>query len=581
LEKGTAFATLLLVCLSMAPAVWTGFCQSDSYIVSTTRIAVLHEGYVVVNDTFVLTSTGGLPKEFMVGIPKSLSRNSIRSPIYPYAVWSTGERLAVEWQDAGNEFDWLSVKLPASSGRISFSVVQAFSNLVSVTPYGDWVLILPAIPVLRTEMNSCHTEVWFDKWWSVELPPSNFTKREVGDSIVYSKNYGRQPEESNLTESFIITSLKKEQYLVTEASRGINIDPFSGITVTEGFKFMVESYSGANSVPVFLFGNVSDVSVRDEIGDFLPEAVSAVERSTFKISKYANGLITLVNIFPRYPIYPNQNFSLRISYRILVKNVTGLSAFGRQVSFSLPKTTNFTSFSNNFTLEVIFPTGAKLWDIKIGSFSLPNEQRSSNSFKAVIAGATEEIFDSTVEITYSYDSFWAGYSPSVFIGLAFLAGLAYVLTRQEKVAEAIAAPVEFDTVRRFVERYREKLRIEESLERCQEDLRNNRITRQEYKARSRSYTIRLEDINRALPQLKSQAAKASRNVAKLIEGIEVSEAEIASMGSAIRDLNLQLSQRRLSRAAHGKLIDNYAKRIRGERTKIGAALNELDRLAGT
>ncbi|MBO3802724.1 MAG: hypothetical protein JTT11_02425 [Candidatus Brockarchaeota archaeon] len=550
--------------------------QAENYAVSATRVVVLHEGYVVVNDTFVLSSPGRLPKEFMVGVPKSLSRNAIRSPAYPYAVLDTGEKLAVEWSGAGEEL-WISVKLPDVVGKISLSVVQAFSDPVSVSPYGALVFSFPAVPLLKTGMESCYTEVWFDKRWSVVSSPENYAERTAGNSVVYSNNYGRQPAESNETATFVIVPLGEERYSVARASKIIDVDPFSGVTVTEWFKFMVESYS--DSVPVFLFGNVSDISVRDDVGEFLPESASRVDRSTFKVSKHANGSITLVDVFPRYPVYPNQNFSIRVSYKILVENVTGLSAFGKTALFSLPKTTNFTSFANEYVIEVAFPIGAKLEGVKIGGLSLPNGLNSLNSYKTVISGATEEMFDSTITVAYSYDTFWAGYSPSVFIGLAFIAGLAYVLTKKEEVVGEVAAPAELESVRRFVERYREKLRIEEILERCKEDLRNNRITRQEYKARSRQYAARLEEINRTLPQLRSQASKLSRNAAKLIEGIEVSEAEMASMGSAIRDLDLQLSQRKISRAAHEKLIDNYAKRIRAEKTKIGAALNELDRLS--
>ncbi|MGQ9514618.1 MAG: hypothetical protein ACUVTL_06160 [Thermoproteota archaeon] len=581
MKKETAFATIMLVWLVLASAAcWVGLAKAEEYTVSTKRVVVLHEGYIVVNDTFVLVSSGKLPQEFMLGNPKSFSQHTIRSYIYPYAVSSAGEVLMVEWSDVRDDkFDWLSVKLPSASGRIEFSVVQAFSNMATVTLYGDRVLILPAVPVLKTETNYSYTEVWFDKWWEVNLPSENYTKKEVGNSIVYFNSYGKLPAESNLTARFIVTSLKKEQYLVTEVSKAIDLNPFSGLTVTEGVKFMVETYSGATSVQFFIFGNVSDVSVRDDIGDFLPESVSTMKRSTFKVSKPANSSMTLISIFPRYPIYPMQNFSLQISYRIPAQNITGLSAFGGSVSLSLPKTTNFTSFANNFILEVVLPTGARFGDVKIGRFGLSNELNETNSFRAVIEGATEEIFDSSITIAYRYDTFWAGYSPSIFAGIVFLAGLAYILTRKRKITEVTVTPIEFESVRRFVERYRERLRIEESLERIQENLKNNRITRQEYKARSRSLMLKLEEINRTLPQLKSQAAKANRRVADLIEGIEVSEAEIKSMNSAIRDLNMQLSQRRISRAAHEKLIDNYAKRVRGEKTKIGAALNELDILA--
>ena len=53
------------------------------------------------------------------------------------------------------------------------------------------------------------------------------------------------------------------------------------------------------------------------------------------------------------------------------------------------------------------------------------------------------------------------------------------------------------------------------------------------------------------------------------------------MSSVIRDLQSQFSQKRISRAAYAKLLDNYVKKVHNERTSIGAALNELDNLSRT
>jgi hypothetical protein len=556
--------------------------QGADYFVSAKRVATLYQGYVVLNDTFTLQPIRGLPETFMVGIPKYFSTHVVRSIIYPYSVSSTGEILTVEWAAASDAtFDWISIKLPMASGIFTFSVIQAYSDVLLTTQYGSaQELNLPAVPALGTEMNSCYTEVRLIRWWSIDNPPSDYTEGTSGNLTVLWKDYGRQPANTNLTVHFNLTPLTQEVYTITLASRVIQIDPFSGLTVTDRFRVMYLSYSMQGYINVFLLMKASSISAGDDIGAFQPSSESATQRSMFSIASPTNSSLTKVSIYPRYFLYPNQNLSFYLTYHLPLENVSGISSIGRAVSFVLPATTNFTSFADNFTLEVLLPVGARVSDVKLGEFDLKNEASSASSFSATIAGATKEIFDSPIALTYSFDTLWAGFAPSMAVALFFLVGFAYVFTRHEGISEARVPPVEMGAVAKFVERQREKIRLEGNLERLQEDLRNNRISRQEYKARNRSQAQRLEEVTRSIPALKVQATKASRAVADLISGIEVSEAEIMSMNSVIRDLNAQFSQKRISRAAYTKLQDDYAKRIQNEKRAIGAALNELESLSG-
>jgi hypothetical protein len=556
--------------------------QAGNYVVSVMRTVDIYEGYVIVNDTFALQPISGLPEALMIGVPKFLSKNMISSYIYPYSVSSAGQRLVVEWPVASDgEFDWISVKIPASSGSFSFSVLQAYANLFSTTQYGEEVFTFPTVPALTIDVNSCYTVLRLDKWWRVYNPPSDYNETTVGESTILSHRYGAEPAKVNITEEFFVIPLREERYDVTNASRVIELNPFTGLTVTERFKVKALSYSTKQSISVFIFVNASGISVGDSIGTFLTESMSSTKRSMFKVSRPDNSSLTLVEIFPRYPMYPDQNYSFYISYHLLDENVTGISTVGRQLSLRLPVTTNFTSFAGNFTVEVLFPMGGKLEAVELGGYGLQNERSGTSPFSATIKGATKEVFDSPITLTYGYDTLWAGYAPSVALAFLFVAIFAYTLTRPKRPSEARAAPVELEALVRFVERYREKLRLEQSLERLQEDLRNNRITRQDFKARSRTQSQRLEDVMRVIPQLKAQVIKTSRGASDLITGIEVSEAQITSMSSAIRDLHTQFAQKKVSRAAYAKLLDNYVKKVKSERTRIGAALNELDSMSST
>jgi len=359
------------------------------------------------------------------------------------------------------------------------------------------------------------------------------------------------------------------------------MDSFTGLTVTDRFKVRALTYNTGGSIAFFILVKASDVSAGDAIGAFLPEAESVAQMSMFKISQPSNSSLTVVSVYPRYTVYPDQNYSFYVRYRLPFENASGISPLGGTVSFPLPATTNFTSYADNFTIEVLFPVGAKLLGVRLGEYELENERSDPISFEATVECATEEMFESPVVLTYSFNTLWAGYVPSVGVASVFAVGLAYAITRRERAPEARAAPIEFEAVTKFVERQREKMRLEQALERLQEDLRNNRITRQEYKARSRIQSQRLEEVTRSIPPLKNQATKANRAVADIITGIEVSEAEISSMSSVIRDLQSQFAQKRISRAAYAKLLDNYVKKVHNERTSIGAALNELDNLSRT
>jgi len=555
--------------------------QGADYVVSAKRVVTVYEGYIVMNDTFTILPIHGFPEAFMVGIPKYLSAHVVRSIIYPYSVSSTGDKLAVEWSAVSDEeFDWISTKLPTISGSFTFSVVQAFSDVLLTTQYGGaQELILPVVPALGTEVNSCYTEVRFERWWSVDSPPSGYSIKTSGNLTTVWNEYRRQPANSNLTVDFNLTPLTQELYAVTLASRVIEIDPFSGLTVTDQFKVRALGYSMQGYTKVFLFMKASGVSVGDSIGAFLPESESVTQRSMFGVSNPTNGSLTQVSVYPRYPLYPDQNYSFYITYHLSAENTSSVSPFGRTMSFVLPSTTNFTLFADNFTLEVLLPVGAMVTDVKLGEFSLKNDGSATSSFSTTIEGATKEILNSPVTFTYNFDTLWAGFAPSIVVAVLFVVGFAYVLTRHEGISEAMAASVEFGAVVKFIERQREKMRLEQSMERLQEDLRNNRISRQEYKTRSRSQSQRLEEVTRSIPALKTEAMKASRAVADLIDGMEVSESEITSMNSVIRDLHSQFSQKKISRATYTKLQDDYVKRVQNAKRAIGATLNELESLS--
>jgi len=573
------FLIMLVRVSTTSPGI---FGQAADYAVSAKRVVTLHEGYIVINDTFTLLQVHGLPAAFMVGIPKNLSAHAIRSYLYPHSVSGTGERLAIEWLNASEEFDWITIRLPAASGSFTFSVVQAYSDVFSPTLYGEPLeLVLPVIPALKSELNSCYTEIRFDRWWKVrnQMVPSGYSQTKVGNVTALSHTYGVQPAKSNLTIQLSFDSLRGERYMVTQASRVIELNSFTGLTITDRFSLKALTYNSGGSITFFLLMKASDVSVGDSIGAFLPESESATQMSMFKVSQTPNSSTTLVSVYPRYTIYPDQNYSFYVMYHIPYENASGISPFGRTVSFALPATTNFTSYADNFTIEVLLPVGAKLADVRLGEYELENELSGPTSFRATIEWPTEEVFDSPIALTYSFDTLWAGYVPSIAVGSIFAVGLAYTLTRRERIPEARAASIEFEAVVKFVDRQREKMRLEQTVERLQEDLRNNRITRQEYKARSRIQSQRLEEITRSILPLKNQATKANRAVADIITGIEVSEAEIMSMNSVIRDLQSQFSQKRISRAAYAKLLDNYVKRVHNERTSIVATLNELDNLS--
>jgi len=577
--------TLFLIMLLRVMAISMGTVGAAAdYAISAKRCVIIHEGYIVINDTFTLLPVRSLPTAFMVGIPKNLSAHAVRSYLYPYSVSGTGDRLDIEWSNASDEFDWITIRLPAASGSLTFSLIQAYSNVLSSTLYGEQLeLVLPVIPVLNNELNSCYTEVRFDRWWKVDnqTVPSGYSQMKVGNVTVLSRPYGVQPAKSNLTVLLGFDSLRGERYVVTEAFRVVELNSFTGLTVTDRFKVRALTYNTGGSITFFLLMNATDVSVGDAIGAFLPEAESVTQMSMFKVSHPPNSSLTLVSVYPRYTVYPDQNYSFYVRYHLPYENASGLSPIGGTVSFTLPATTNFTSYADNFTVEVLLPVGAKLGVVRLGEFELLNERSDPISFVATIERATGEVFESPVVLAYSFNTLWAGYVPSVAVASVFAVGLAYALTRRERVPEARVTPIEFEAVTKFVERQREKMRLEQALERLQEDLRNNRITRQEYKARSRIQSQRLDEVARSIPPLKNQATKANRAVADIITGIEVSEAEISSMSSVIRDLQSQFSQKRISRAAYAKLLDNYVKKVHNERTSIGAALNELDNLSRT
>ncbi len=318
--------------------------------------------------------------------------------------------------------------------------------------------------------------------------------------------------------------------------------------------------NNGDDIQIFEFGfpeDAYDVVLRDEMGNL----EASLEAGTMTVNL-------------RDKLYTNETAKLYLNYRLPWETyITQQNGLNYNLHFTFYEQFNWTI--KELTVSIIFPEGAE--------FQSSNPMNPSSIEKSGLKDTvTFDFSDVTPEenlnfdINYRYLIFWSSFYPSIWVGVLVVIAIAFAfIWKAPKPITAPIIPVPPDELRRFVDAYEEKTRIQSELESMEEQLRKGKIPRRRFKVRKKMLDGRLSTISRELSSLHDKIRAAGSRYADMMRQIEVAETNLEGAERDIQRVESRYRRGEVSKGAYGKLMDEYKSRSEDAEAKIDGILLRL------
>ncbi|MEJ2271235.1 MAG: hypothetical protein P8X91_01850 [Candidatus Bathyarchaeota archaeon] len=244
-------------------------------------------------------------------------------------------------------------------------------------------------------------------------------------------------------------------------------------------------------------------------------------------------------------------------------------------------TTSFTYYENfNKTIgllktSVILPDGAEFKS----SNPIDPQTIKKNAIQETLVFEFSNVSTSQnldFEINYRYQTFWASFYPTIWIGiLAFSGAVVAFFWKVPKTSVSSVIPIQTKTLNNFVESYEAKTRIRAELESLDERVQKGKIPRRRYKVRKKMLDGRISTISRNLSSLGEEIRSAGSKYAKMIKQLEVAETKLEGAKKDLQELELRYRKAEISKATYLKLFEENQNKIDDAETTIDGVLIRL------
>jgi hypothetical protein len=524
------------------------------------KINFISGGYIMVNDTFLLSSCNFSNSicpvtNYIVGLPKNYSGNLIY-----YSADSNGEKLAIIPLEnsliENRNFLWLNISFPkpieaTDNATYNFTVSYVFSGLIkrignlfhadfplypSLTNDADRCNVTVTLPVAATsyprEILSNKTETYTELY--------NFTRPLVS----YANISSWVEFSTSIFELFELKEMRKE----------IAIDPWGKITVTDFYQ--ITSMVNVYRITFILPKGANEISIYDAYGKY--------EQSQISISQ---GNYTEVDLTPRDLLRESSNVRLAISYTLpfweyIVKN--SWQDYTLNINITRPK------------IGVI--SKPETWIVrKISvSASLPEGASPQGGVEKEWLNVTK-LQNLNFSLKYQYNILWTAFKPTLWAGLAM--GLAILIFSLIKLAGKSEAPVvtavSSEKIRKFIESLEERNRIVSEIENLDQQSRRGKISRRHYRLQRRTLEERLSIIQKDISSLKREIESFGIRYADMMKRLETANIDIETMNRNIADVESRYQRGEISAEARKKLLDEYGRKRENAENTIDEILLRL------
>jgi hypothetical protein len=360
------------------------------------------------------------------------------------------------------------------------------------------------------------------------------TQVEVGDHWVVSYLGEDIAADSQVNASILYTHSTEDGLLleVEDASRSI--------TVKSSSLAIEDSYTLTNKGPIlFVFllelpPDAGNIKARDGVG-----TIEAASRDS-------NGS-TEVAIYPRAPIMPGDRWVVSVSYT--TENGEHVSTAGGSSQISYP-------------------------NIELSHFIRDIEATVSRVESEVVSltfGATLQSERPTIEAEIPSGSIMPSLRPIAIVAAFGLVVVVVVfMSRRKKPARVeVTIEAEVPTLGEFIEKQRERISLLNALESLEEELEAGNLEKGEYERLAAEHSRGVSNLAVSLKKLGTELADEPEFSTPLKE-IRQAEAEFTRIASDLRNLEVRLRTRRVSRG-------DYERRKRDRVRRRGLAIKKIER----
>jgi hypothetical protein len=548
--------------------------NSGEYVIEkiSRRFEIKYGGYIFIYDTITLKGFSNTTIEsFIFGFPYEYKNNLLGC--YAYNFSGSEEIIKVsstsEIEKLG--FCWMKATFPTAINlqdgeSYNFTVLSILENVISATKEKDtwrYTLTLPPYPsltrgvmkfeaviLLPQKMN--YTRMEFEKFAETKIEEYNTTSNTV---IKYSQEsleefFYKPKKESHI--SFIVVD-PIQLIVLNKLDREIRFDETGNIYVSDSYYMTSKSIEEIESINLALPWNASEITVWDEFGKPAekPTVINA-EKNIYRIK-----------IEPA--IQTNESVRFKISYTLpaddyLVRN--GLEDF----SFNLNFFDNMNLLVRDFSLKIVLPEGAEITHLETSNldYSMIRKKVFADSVVYLSEDMIIPLTQIKVQLRYRYNILWSSFRPTLWIGTAItLAFILAFLWQRQKLKPAVVTPsikISPEELKKFIEAYEEKRRINSELEILEAKVHKGKIPRRRYKIRRRTLESRISSLNKRITELKERIRGAGARYANAIGQLEVAETELETVEVDVKRIEARYRRGEVSRSAYRKLLEEYRKR---------------------
>jgi hypothetical protein len=521
------------------------------------KIEVLHNGYIVINDTIRINVTDRAPSYFLIGFPYMFAEHVLQC-----IAFNETHEFPVTFNVPMEErvgFYGANITFTGGMPQI-FTVVFVLSNeLITRGEEGGYYASFPGFPTLTKLVAKCNASI---------VLPGTITEESYSVENLPEFTY-------NVTTSDVSSPMVEDKIILVdfeELKSVITINEFGEMEGADTYYVRNKSPMEVGIIEVTLPPNASDPTVYDQFGRKIADEKDGLFKVTEKPDHYR---------VTKLQVRAGESTWFTVKYKLPKEFINRENANIFKLDTALFKYLNV--YIKQASVTFVIPEGARItsfnaFEGKVGSTYSVTRNVFQEMFTLEKTGLTFLAApDFAVTLTYEYNPLWLSFRPMLWIWTLTVIGCAVVFVwKKPKAPTPVAVPsvavrLRPEHIKAFVDAYEEKRKIISELEVLESRVQKGKIPRRRYKVQKKTLETRLNALSRSLAEGKEKLRSVGGKYADLMRQLEVAETEINEVEANIRSIEARHARGELSLEAFRRLLTDY----QGRKDKAETAITGI------
>jgi len=280
----------------------------------------------------------------------------------------------------------------------------------------------------------------------------------------------------------------------------------------------------------------------------------------------------LISVSPRDgSLRTDENFIFELQYKVPLREHVRRVEWWGLYDFTFTMMSNLQWIAKELIFTIVLPKGMELEAVSEN----PVRRISSIYDTTLLYNLTgiTPFHDLTFTMKYKYQTVWTGLTPLVWVILIEIVVLSAAALAKLRRKQEPHVPIPIETIRKFVRLYDERTAAEDELESLDEEVARRRLSKHEYRRRTRAIELRLGELNRMLAPVREGLRPIQARYDEMISRIERSEAEIEAIRASEKQIRDQYRTGKIGREAYQDVkTDLRRRRERAKQTIDGTII---------